>query len=111
MYLRWKDEVNFLVVYIQEAHPWPRGSKTKGKTVIPEPLTLEERAQHGQTCNHDLGLTIPMVLDGMDNAVEQASPSDAIESRAAELESAREPAPVHEPRSERSERSERSKTG
>jgi ribonuclease E len=35
--------------------------------------------------------------------VESASPADAIESRAAELESAREPAPVHEPRSERIE--------
>ena len=72
MYQRWKNEVNFLVVYIREAHPWPRGSKKKGKTVLPEPLTLDERDQHGATCNEDLGLSIPMVLDDMDNSVDKA---------------------------------------
>jgi hypothetical protein len=69
MYQRWKDEVNFLVVYIREAHPWPRGSKKKGKSVLPEPLDLKERGAHGNFCVQDLDLSIPMVLDGMDNAV------------------------------------------
>ncbi|KAF0243134.1 MAG: deiodinase iodothyronine type [Planctomycetota bacterium] len=69
MYQRWKDEVNFLIVYISEAHPWPRKSKKKGKTVLPEPRTIEERDARGEFCTNDLGLTIPMVLDGMDNKV------------------------------------------
>ena len=72
MYQRWKDEVNFLVVYIREAHPFPRGSKKKGKTVIPEPLDLAEREEHGSFCVKDLALSIPMVLDGMDNKVGEA---------------------------------------
>ncbi|MEK7467160.1 MAG: deiodinase-like protein [Planctomycetota bacterium] len=69
IYQRWKNEVNFVVVYLREAHPWPRKTKKKGKTILPEPRTIEEREKHGDFCTTDLGLTIPMVLDGMDNKV------------------------------------------
>lgn len=41
-------------------------------TVLPEPADLDGRAAHGDRCVGDLGLTIPMVLDGMDNQVGEA---------------------------------------
>ena len=83
MYELWGDKVNFLVVYIREAHPWPRKSKKKGKTVIPEPADLEERGAHGGLCVGDLGLTIPMVLDGMDNKTGDAWAADKCPAGAA----------------------------
>lgn len=72
MYRKWGGEAEFFVVYIREAHPWSRKTKKKGKTILPEPSTLGERQKHGQICRNDLKLSIPMLLDGMDNKAGEA---------------------------------------
>lgn len=47
-------------------------SNLKAGVIIPQPKTFSEREQVATSCSLDLNLTIPMLLDEMDNAVNQA---------------------------------------
>lgn len=63
-----KDTVNFLCVYILEAHPedgWRVPHNWKKNICIPTPQDLDERADIAKLCVIDEGLTMPMVLDTM----------------------------------------------
>jgi hypothetical protein len=67
--------VDFLVVYIVEAHPtdvWQMESNIKDKVLFSSPKTEEERALVAGTCVRKLGIKFPAVLDEFDNATEQA---------------------------------------
>jgi len=60
------------VVYIREVHPvGPRQSKgnRKRKVQITQPKTFEERVAVARTCMRELKLSIPAVVDGMDDKV------------------------------------------
>ncbi|GIW71194.1 MAG: hypothetical protein KatS3mg102_0736 [Planctomycetota bacterium] len=61
----------FLVVYIREAHP-ADGPRPDRAVRVPAPRTLEQRCELVGRCLQDLGLELPCVIDGMDNAVERA---------------------------------------
>ena len=63
------------MVYIREAHPsdgWQVGANEKAEVVYTQPTTEEERVGVAHACQTGLKISIPMVIDGMDNKVGQA---------------------------------------
>lgn len=71
----YKDRVDFRVVYVREAHPedgWQVPANTRSGVVYKEPKTTDERAEVASACAAGLKITIPILLDGMDNKVEAA---------------------------------------
>jgi Iodothyronine deiodinase len=74
MYQSYKDIAEFRIVYIKEAHAadssWPmQVAIEKG---INEHKTLEDRCATAEMLLKDKRLTIPCVIDGMDNAANEA---------------------------------------
>lgn len=73
MYRNLKDEAGFLFVYIQEAHPddgWQLSSNTKGNVVFNQPTSWGDRQSVAKTCCKKLDLSIPCVVDTIDNNVD-----------------------------------------
>ena len=74
MYAQYKNEVQFFIVYLKEAHPadgWamPVNSRV---SYIKDPTNLFERFQVANTCVNDLNFTIPCLIDDMDNSTDKA---------------------------------------
>jgi hypothetical protein len=76
MYRQRKDQVEFLRVYVREAHPSdtraPTGTNARAGILIEQPKTLDERCRIAQRCTTDLCIETPIVVDGIDNRVGQA---------------------------------------
>jgi Iodothyronine deiodinase len=67
--------VHFLAVYIREAHPeegWILPENRRSGLAVHEPTSDEERRAVASTCATNLRLQMPMVVDGVDNAVASA---------------------------------------
>ena len=67
--------MRFLLVYIREAHPeegWILPENRRSGVAVHEPTTGEERRQVAASCAVDLHVSMPMVFDGVDNAVAAA---------------------------------------
>lgn len=65
----------FLLVYIREAHPqdgWQVSANLQDNVIVTSPRTTGERTTVAKSCQLGLHLSLPMVTDGMDNAVEAA---------------------------------------
>lgn len=82
---QYKDKVEFLVIYIREAHPtdgwWLGGgvpgtamkiARLKAATDVSDPKTMEERTAVAARCANELGYGIRTLVDGMDDAVNKA---------------------------------------
>lgn len=70
LFEEYSSEVQFLLVYIREAHATDGDSPMPLGPLVEEPITLEERDALASTCVTELGLDkIPAVLDRIDNAV------------------------------------------
>jgi hypothetical protein len=67
-YQAYKDRANFLMVYIEEAHP---GTLVDGLQVFAHE-SYEDRQELAELCTASKNLTLPTVLDKLDNAVEIA---------------------------------------
>ena len=68
-----KDHAAFPFVYIDEAHPsdgWQTKSNEKDGVIFQKPKNLGERHSVAQACCTRLNLTIPCVVDTIDNAVD-----------------------------------------
>jgi alkylhydroperoxidase family enzyme len=64
--------VAFLNVYVREAHPttgWRMESNDKADICFPQPETDEERCKIAKTCRTMLKMTVPLVVDHMDDRV------------------------------------------
>ncbi len=85
LYLRYHNRVQFLAIYIREAHPvdgwWFGGGimglmmklkRTKAATDVYDPKTLEERRAVANRCKVALEYGIPTYVDEMDDAVNKA---------------------------------------
>jgi hypothetical protein len=77
LYQTYKDRVEFLLVYIREAHPdsvlfVPGEDGGKKLQVIPQTATTTERLKNLQQCTSLLQLTMPAVIDSDDNVVNRA---------------------------------------
>ena len=74
MYERYKNQVEFMAVYLREAHPvdgWSSGKdKVTGK--ILQPKTLAARTEVAVKCCSTLKITMPMVVDDIDDRVGHA---------------------------------------
>ena len=82
LYLKYQDHVQFLVIYIREAHPvdgwWLGGGvagqfmkarKTKAAMDIYDPKTTEERQAVARRCEVELQYGIPTYVDEIDDVV------------------------------------------
>lgn len=67
-YQEYKDRANFLMVYVEEAHP---GNTVDGRR-IDSARDIEEKRELAQYCTAGGHLSLPTVLDKLDNAVEIA---------------------------------------
>lgn len=75
MYRDYGDRVAFLFVYIHEAHPsdgWQMPINEKQGVVFAQPQTLESRRDVAQKCCSNLKISMPCVVDSIDNAVDEA---------------------------------------
>jgi hypothetical protein len=69
------DHMNFLCVYIQEAHPsdgWQVQANLDDDVIMAAPRTLAEREAMAEVCMLKLALDMPMVVDDMDDAIDRA---------------------------------------
>ena len=67
--------MEFFVVYIREAHPsdaWQMASNVRDQVVFASPKNIEEKQGIAQLCVTHLGIEIPALIDGFDNATEVA---------------------------------------
>ena len=72
---RFRDRVSFLVVYIREAHPedgWVLPENRRSGVAVHDPTTVDERRAVATACATRLEVRMPMVVDGIDNAVGSA---------------------------------------
>lgn len=70
-----KDRMGFLCIYIQEAHPsdgWQVQANLEDDVVMASPKTMAEREAVAEVCMLKLALDMPMVVDGMDDAIDHA---------------------------------------
>ncbi|MBC7853687.1 MAG: redoxin domain-containing protein [Pirellulaceae bacterium] len=72
---KYKDQVTFLGVYVREAHPidgWRMSSNDDVEIAIPQPQTFEERLGVANTCHAKLKMSIPLLVDELDDRVGHA---------------------------------------
>src|SRR5262245_61900487 len=72
---RYEGRVQFLAVYIREAHPtdgWRLPSNDKAGILIAEPPSTKERCDVAARCCQALQMTMPHLVDEVDDAVGRA---------------------------------------
>ena len=67
----YRDDVQFFLIYCREAHPID-GRNPGAKTLVEDPISDEERLKVARKFVADMGLEIPALLDGVDDAVSRA---------------------------------------
>ena len=75
IYERYKEHVEFFVIYVQEAHPtdgWQVESNVENNVLFRQHQSYEEREEVASTCSLDLGMSIPILVEEMDNGVDEA---------------------------------------
>ncbi len=75
LYREWSDRVGFLMVYIREARPsdeWQMPSNVEQSVVFEQPRTEAARAEAAGACCSRLKVSMPCVVDSLDNAVDAA---------------------------------------
>ncbi len=71
----YKNDVEFLLIYIHEAHPsdgWQTPQNLYDAVVYQAPTDDDERSEIANACQIELDLKMPMLVDGIDNSVEEA---------------------------------------
>lgn len=75
LYQRYRDQAQFVMVYVHEAHTsenWQSTVNAREDIVLPPEKTIEEKGQHASLCARKLDLKFPLVVDGTDRQVETA---------------------------------------
>src|SRR5262245_39398657 len=75
MRARYGDRVDFYAVYIREAHPldgWRLESNDRAGIKFKQPRSIAERFDVAGQCCSALKMTMPLLIDGLDNAVAEA---------------------------------------
>ncbi len=75
MFSRYADRVNFLAVYVREAHPtdgWRLPSNDALGIAVQQPKSDAERSSVAQHCGGLMEMSIPMVVDSLDDRVGHA---------------------------------------
>ncbi|MCH8065744.1 MAG: deiodinase [Chloroflexi bacterium] len=69
------DRVEFLIVYIQEAHPsdgWEMQINVEENIVYAQPKSFDEREHVAEACSLELKLEIPTLIDDMEDSTDLA---------------------------------------
>jgi hypothetical protein len=72
VYRRYKDRAEFVAVYVREAHPsdgWTLASNDKIGLAVSQHRTFQDRCDAAKTCCRSLKMTVPLVVDEIDNRV------------------------------------------
>ena len=75
MWETWREQVDFLVVYIREAHPeegWVVTPNRDEGIVVNDPTTTDERVEVAASCAINLKIRMPVVVDEVDDAIASA---------------------------------------
>jgi len=75
LYRKYRNRVAVYVVYIREAHPedgWQVPANLREKVVFTQPKTVEERTHVARTFCTRLKLSIPCLIDELDDKVNRA---------------------------------------
>jgi hypothetical protein len=75
LHRQYRSQVAFFVVYIKEAHPedgWVMGRNRRAEIRVQDPATDRQRAEVAQMCVTRMRIGIPVLVDGIDNAVASA---------------------------------------
>ena len=75
IYQRFHDRVEFFVVYVQEAHPtdgWQTDSNLQDGVLFRQHQSYAEREEVAQTCSLDLHIGLPIIIEEMNNAIDEA---------------------------------------
>lgn len=75
LHAQYKGKADFKVVYVREAHPedgWQVPANQRQGVIVKQPKTAGEREEVASACAANLKITIPILIDGMDNQVEAA---------------------------------------
>ena len=75
IYEEYRDRVEFFVVYVQEAHPtdgWQTDSNLQEGVLFRQHQSYEEREEVAQSCSIDLQIGLPILIEEMDNAIDEA---------------------------------------
>jgi hypothetical protein len=75
LHKRYGDQVQFLAIYVREAHPtdgWRMPSNDRVGIAIAQPRTLTQRVEVAQTCCSALHMTMPLLVDEIDDRVGHA---------------------------------------
>ena len=74
LYATYKDQIQFYIVYIREAHPgngWQVPNNLIDDIVYDEPVTDDERTAAAASCQINLDLHMPMLVDGIGNDIDK----------------------------------------
>ena len=74
IYRRYKEAVEFFVVYVQEAHPtdgWQTDSNVEEGILFRQHQSYDERESVAQSCSIDLQIGLPIIIEEMDNAIDE----------------------------------------
>jgi alkylhydroperoxidase family enzyme len=72
LHQRFGDRVEFLAIYVREAHPtdgWRAPSNDKAGITIKQPIDLGERTDVAKKCCSTLEMTMPLLVDDMQDRV------------------------------------------
>jgi hypothetical protein len=75
IYGRFRDQVAFFVVYVQEVHPtdgWQVDSNVQEGVLYRQHQTFDEREVVANACSLDLHIPIPILIEDMDNVIDEA---------------------------------------
>jgi|SRR5215469_7623574 len=70
---KYKGQVEFLLVYIREAHPtdgWQADANLRAGILLESAKTFDEKQDHAAACVRNLGIKFETVVDNLDNRVE-----------------------------------------
>ena len=70
-----RDQVEFFLVYIQEAHPtdgWQTDSNVRDGVLFTQHQSFEDRERAAASCGLDLGITVPILIEEMDHIIDEA---------------------------------------
>lgn len=72
---RYKDEATFIGIYVREAHPtdgWRMSSNDESGVEYAQPTSFEERMNMASVCHEKLSMSIPLLVDELDDRVGHA---------------------------------------
>ena len=75
LYDRFQDRIEFFVVYVQEAHPtdgWQVDSNIQNRILYRQHQSFDEREEAAQSCTIGMHLSIPILVEEMDNSIDEA---------------------------------------